>query len=380
MPYAKYINSNFNPIGNNSKIMRNNNQNNNKNNNQNNNQNNNKNNNQNNNQNNNKNNNQNNNQNSNLNNNNQNSNLNNNNNNQNNNLNNNQNNNLYNNNNEDIDKIYLNKYDKTNDFNEVYESNIKNLANQKLVDSGESSTFNNYHLQKANINNTLTQKDIDLLYTEERLFNYNIIIDSKDRDRTKFTNPAEFAIDFGKNSADGGNSCIIDTVYGNIESIELLHITILDTTSIVGTTYNTASLPYVILEIPELGDNYNGTNNELKSAFAILTKYETMGGFHYYEKIGNNSDTQVIKKFNPRINLNKLTVRIKLPNGNLFNFGTDANDSLETVVSIALRITTVQKNMGTNFINKELINYYFGKKKLFRKKLILVITKNNCIL
>ena len=326
MPYAKYINSNFNPIGNNSKIIRNNNQNNNLNNNQNNNKNNNQNNNKNNNQNN-KNNNRNNNQ--------------------NNILNNNQ-----NNNNENIDKIYLNKYDKTNDFNEVYESNIKNLVNQKLVDSGESSTFNNYHLQKANINNTLTQKDIDLLYTEERFFDYNIILDSKDRDRTKFTNPAEFAIDFGKNSADGGNSCIIDTVYGNIESIELLHITILDTTSIVGTTYNTASLPYVILEIPELGDNYNGTNNSLKSAFAILTKYETMGGFHYYEKIGNNSDSQVIKKFNPRINLNKLTVKIKLPDGNLFNFGTDANDSAETVVSIALRITTVQKNMGTNFINK----------------------------
>ena len=256
MPYSKYVNSNFNPINSNSKIMKNHNHNN-------------------------------------IQNNNQNYNLKNNlNNNHNNNLNNNLNNNIKNNDNNNenknqdnnLDKIYLNKYDKTNNFNEVYESNIKNLTNQKLVDSGESSTFNDYHLQKVNIDNNLTKKDIDLLYTEERFFNYNIILDSKDRDKTKFSNPAEFAIDFGKNSADGGNSCIIDTVYGNIESIELLNVTILDTTSVVGTTYNTASLPYIILEIPELGDNYNGTNNELKSAFAILTKYETIGGFIIMKK------------------------------------------------------------------------------------------------
>ena len=250
----------------------------------------------------------------------------------------------------------LNKYDETNNYEEIYKNNIKKLVNQKVLDSGESIEFNEYHLQKANIENKLNKKDIDLLYTEERFFDYNIVLDSKDRDTTKYTNPAEFEIDFGGNTSDGGNSCKIDTVYGNIESIELLHVIIRNHTNIL-------SLPYLLLELKELGSNFNGTNNDLKSTFAILSKYETIGtidgdnnnpGFNHYEKISNNADTQVKKIFNPRINLSKLTIRLKNPSGEIITFDDDTNDLTSTVVSIGLRITTVQKNMGTNFINKAL--------------------------
>ena len=268
--------------------------------------------------------------------------------------------NLINNNNDSIhnaEKITQNKYDETNNYEEIYNTNIKKLVNKKMVDSGDSESYNNYHLQKADIEDKLSKKDVDLLYTEERLFDYNIVLDSKDRDTTKFTNPAEFEIDFGGNSSDGGNSCKIDTVYGNIESIELLHV-------IMRNHNNISSLPYILLELKELGSNFNGTNNDLKNTFAVLSKYENIGaaynnanelvipGFNYYEKISNNADTQVKKIFNPRINLNKLTVKLKNPSGDTITFDDTTNDLTSTVVSIGLRITTVQKNMGTNFINK----------------------------
>ena len=265
--------------------------------------------------------------------------------------------NLINNNNDSIhnaEKITQNKYDETNNYEEIYNTNIKKLVNKKMVDSGDSESYNNYHLQKADIENKLSKKDVDLLYTEERLFDYNIVLDSKDRDTTKFTNPAEFEIDFGGNSSDGGNSCKIDTVYGNVESIELLHV-------IVRNHDNISSLPYILLELKELGSNFNGTNNDLKNTFAVLSKYETIGtttgegalpGFNHYEKISNNADTQVKKIFNPRINLNKLTIKLKNPSGDTITFDNDVNALTSTVVSIGLRITTVQKNMGTNFINK----------------------------
>ncbi len=267
--------------------------------------------------------------------------------------------NLINNNNDSIhnaEKITQNKYDETNNYEEIYNTNIKKLANKKMVDSGDSESYNNYHLQKADIEDKLSKKDVDLLYTEERLFDYNIVLDSKDRDTTKFTNPAEFEIDFGGNSSDGGNSCKIDTVYGNVESIELLHV-------IVRNHDNISSLPYILLELKELGSNFNGTNNDLKNTFAVLSKYETIGattgegalpGFNHYEKISNNADTQVKKIFNPRINLSKLTIRLKNPSGEIITFDDDTNNLTSTVVSIGLRITTVQKNMGTNFINKAL--------------------------
>ena len=92
-----------------------------------------------------------------------------------------------------------------------------------------------------------------------------------------------------------------------------------------------------------------------------MSKYETIGtttgegalpGFNHYEKISNNADTQVKKIFNPRINLNKLTIKLKNPSGDTITFDNGVNALTSTVVSIGLRITTVQKNMGTNFINK----------------------------
>ena len=202
----------------------------------------------------------------------------------------------------------------------------------------------------------------DPMKTEERPFVYNIVIDSKDRDRVKYPNPASFVIDFSPPESQGGsagdiNKGYISTAFGNIISCELLDITLLDTSVECDSSDSAGAgnvYPYIILDLPELGTNYYGTNDELSRAFTTLTTYETVNGYKHYNINAINSNQTVTKVYNPRINLNRLTIRLKLPDGTLYSFGAGNNASTATVVKVSFRITTLQKNLATSFINKAL--------------------------
>ena len=63
-------------------------------------------------------------------------------------------------------------------------------------------------------------------------------------------------------------------------------------------------------------------------------------------------DSSVSRIYNPRINLTKLTTHILLPDGSPFNFGTEnTNDTSNSCVTFGFKITTIQKNLGTSFMN-----------------------------
>lgn len=198
-------------------------------------------------------------------------------------------------------------------------------------------------------------KDLDLLYEEEREFNYNIVIDSKDRDYNKFISPNSFVIDFSPPSGSDSeiNTGYINKAFGNIIRCELLSVILLDTTEEEDSTDSTGSIfPYLLLDIQELGSNYEGTNDELSRTFAILTTYKNINGYKHYVLNSVNSDTTIKKVYNPRINLNRITIKLKQPNGTLYNFGNVNNENKNTVIKLTFRITTLQKNLGTKFINK----------------------------
>jgi hypothetical protein len=115
-----------------------------------------------------------------------------------------------------------------------------------------------------------------------------------------------------------------------------------------------AKIPYITLELTELGGNYQGTNDNLNRAFAMLTTYESIEGYKHYHVNSDNSYHTITKVFNPRINLNKLTIQLKLPDGTPYLFGAvdETGDDRPSLVKLSFRITCLQKNLATTFYAK----------------------------
>jgi len=67
--------------------------------------------------------------------------------------------------------------------------------------------------------------------------------------------------------------------------------------------------------------------------------------------VGDSSENTVSRVYNPRINLNKITTKLLLPNGTPFNFGSaNNNDTSNSCISFGLRVVTIQKNLATQYI------------------------------
>jgi hypothetical protein len=200
------------------------------------------------------------------------------------------------------------------------------------------------------------EKQTDMMKEEVREYTYYIVVNSNDRNIIKSPNPNEFVIDFAPSPAAQGNALptgYIDRTFHNIKYCELLSAVVLDTSNVSGSSdYGSISFPYLLLQFDELQTNYFGTNNNLSKAFGILTDYSKRGNYKYYSIVGDLSDNTVSKVYNPRINLTKLTVKLLLPDGTPFNFGTpNVNDTSNSCITFGLRITTIQKNLSTKFLN-----------------------------
>ena len=196
---------------------------------------------------------------------------------------------------------------------------------------------------------------IDMMIPEIREYSFNIAISSNDRNIIKSPNPNNFTINFAP-APDGNNNPqvgYIERSFNNIKSCELMNVVILDTSDQTDSSdANDVSFPYLLLQIDELQTNYFGTNSPLSKAFAILTEYTQRGKYKYYRMVGDSSEYTVTKIYNPRINLSKLTTQLLLPNGSPFNFGTAFdNDTSNCCIALGFRITTIQKNLATSFLN-----------------------------
>jgi hypothetical protein len=200
------------------------------------------------------------------------------------------------------------------------------------------------------------ERQTDLMVPEVRAYDYYITIDSKDRDPTKYPDPNEFVIDFSPAPPAAGETRkgYIDRGFGNIKSCELMNVVIRDTsTQSDSSDAGGISYPYLLLQFDELQNNFFGTNDNISRTFAILAEYNKIGDFKYYRLFGDSSENTVIRVYNPRINLNKITTRLLLPNGTLFNFGSAfTNDTSNTCITTSFRMTTIQKNLATQFIDK----------------------------
>jgi hypothetical protein len=200
------------------------------------------------------------------------------------------------------------------------------------------------------------EKQTDMMIPEVREYDYYITIDSKDRDPVKYPEPNHFVIDFSPAPPAPGETRkgYIDRGLGNVKSCELMNVIVRDVSDQPDSSdAGSASYPYLILQFDELQNNYFGTNNNLSRSFAILTEYSLIGKYRYYRIIGDTAENTVMRVYNPRINLNKITTNLMLPNGTPFNFGSAfTNDTSNSCITFSFRMTTIQKNLATQFINK----------------------------
>ena len=198
------------------------------------------------------------------------------------------------------------------------------------------------------------KKQTDMMIPEVREYDYYVVINSNDRDIVRFPDPNTFVINFAPApSGDAKQTGYIDRSFSNIKSCELINIVLLNTSNIAGSTdHSGIKYPYLLLQFDELQNSYYGTNANITKSFSILTDYTIIGNYRYYNIFGTLGDSSVTRVYNPRINLTKLTTKILLPDGSPFNFGTEnINDTSNSCITFGFKITTIQKNLGTSFMN-----------------------------
>lgn len=182
-----------------------------------------------------------------------------------------------------------------------------------------------------------------------------LVIDSKDRDTDRFTTPNDFTIDLSPDTYQSGSERkgYIRRNFHNVVSIEVISCTFLNTSSEDDSSDTTNPPAYVILEIPELSRNIHGTNDTISNGLDILTTFATQGQYKYFNLPLHGGPSSLIHTYESGISLNKLTIRFKLPNGDLYNFGADNNSNTNTVNKLILKIAHKKHMISTTFLHKE---------------------------
>lgn len=224
---------------------------------------------------------------------------------------------------------------------------IDNLSTYSNINPESNDPFNE--------NFPIRNRENDLMSEETKEFNYFIMLDSKDRNRERNSAPNGFSIEFSPGSSDQFSSSngFVERGFGNISRIEVVDVILLDTSELGDSSdAGGGSYPYLLLNFDEIRGDFYGTNNNITKSFAILKDYKKYGSYRYYNMVGDSGNETIMKEFNPRINLNRLTTTIQLPDGTNFDFGSSSTTTSNTVINVTMKVTTLQKNLTTQFINK----------------------------
>lgn len=202
------------------------------------------------------------------------------------------------------------------------------LDKHQLTDKEDKNKIKEFvSLLKTIINNNMniSEQSSNGLISDDHLFEkdtkenvYNLLLDTKDRDKKTYPNINHFSFSFGGHnvfSRDKEHVGYINRNFNNVKCAELLEVIIPRETE-KGDNYQL--YPYLLIDIEEFGNTFQGTNESLSSAFGKVSFGKVIGNYAYYSA---PKDNQLKKYFNPRISLSKMTVRIKKPDGKLFNFG-----------------------------------------------------------
>ena len=229
--------------------------------------------------------------------------------------------------------------------NTIYQSLIKTYKNigyqfisqieiEQLLDRHELNGDDNKNKIKEfvsllrsliNKNMSISQQASNGLISDDHLFEkdtkenvFNLLLDTKDRDKKTYPFINHFGFSFGGHNVfarDKESVGFINRSFNNIKCAELIEVIIPRETE-NGDRYQL--YPYLLIDIEEFGNTFQGTNESLSNAFGKISFGKVIGNYAYYNA---PKDNQLKKYFNPRISLSKITIRIKKPNGELFKFG-----------------------------------------------------------
>ncbi len=235
--------------------------------------------------------------------------------------------------------------DKRRLSNTIYQSLMKNYSNlghqfisqieiEKLLDRYKLSEKGDKNRIKEFVSllKTMISRNINIMeQSRETLFSndhpiqkntkeniFNLLLDTKDRDKKIYPNINYFSFSFGNQnvfSRDKESVGYINRNFNNIKCAELIEVIIPRETE-NGDKYEL--YPYLLIDIEEFGNTFQGTNESLSNAFGKISFGKVIGNYAYYTA---PKDNQLMKYFNPRISLSRMTIRIKKPDGQLFNFG-----------------------------------------------------------
>ena len=172
------------------------------------------------------------------------------------------------------------------------------------------------------------KKDIDIkpkIRNDNKIKSINLIIDSEEIDKDEYKNLFDFCVYFDKNEDKKG---YIKEKLNMIKSITLNNIILKD-------KFN--NIPYLILEIDELGSDYISNNNKLKNAFCILYNYDLLNECRYYN-INKKTIFDVPKTFN------KLTIQLKDHLGNQLK-----PESEDIIFNLNFELEKISVNFFNNY-------------------------------
>lgn len=181
-------------------------------------------------------------------------------------------------------------------------------------------------------NKEITNNPTTGFISDDRLFEKNtkkithyLLLDSRDRDCKVWPQINHFGFSFGGKSVlslddNYEYQGYINRTFNNVISAELLEL-IIPINHSNGDYYQ--NYPYLILDIPQFNNTYSGSNQSIENCFAKISFNKVIGNYAYYYAPHNN---YIIKNFNPRINLSRIEIKIKKPNGQLFNFSEEITD------------------------------------------------------
>tara|TARA_B100000902_G_C27314189_1_gene920233 strand:- start:665 stop:1681 length:1017 start_codon:yes stop_codon:yes gene_type:complete len=239
---------------------------------------------------------------------------------------------------------------KENKYLEKYDHSLKNQVLQKTPEQEDTSYLQQQLQPLSNSFPPDEKKQIQkMMESEEVEHSYYVVIDSKDRDKDKFPSTNNFVVDFA--AKENGGTGSVSTGFQNVVNIELVEAIILDSSDENDASDNATNFPYLLLDIKELGSQFEGTNTNIMDSFSILRDYSLQNGFKYYNLVGFNGVEPIKKEFSPRKSISRMTIHLKTPDGTTFNFGAANNNSNTTVIHLVFKINAIRKNLGTRFLD-----------------------------
>jgi len=185
----------------------------------------------------------------------------------------------------------------------------------------------------------------------DKKIEYNIYIDSRDRDRNIYPNLNNYVVNFVQNDSKNSGSSkgpYLGYNYKDILSFEVVEVTF----PLVSDGFNNPinGQQYLLLQFQEINGNWDGTNNDLE--LGVPKNFLNKGPVKIFpNKVRGNFFTaepgyRIIYRRSNLGNLNKLTINILNPDGTPLNFPVDnpsnepVNNSLQHLIT--LRITTIE--------------------------------------